>query len=295
MKLQSSACGKCILFGEHSILEGGSALSLPLTQLKIEIEFEEKKENRLEVNFPLQEKDEKIFWSVIHEDFSEFQTQGSYVIKSNLPIGAGLGSSAALCIALNRLFRKNISPQELIERSWKNEFRFHGKSSGIDPTTIVCKKALHFISPSHYSEIKFPQNFNSEYVFILFDSKLRRQTHSIIQQSQSLKDTNPQAWKKAIGELQSFALKAKDFIENNQIISLGSLMNDAHSLLGEIGASNSELNTLQKKILEAGGMGAKLTGAGRGGFLLALFNLKTWNTLKTREDSQLRSFFQLLL
>jgi mevalonate kinase len=296
MKLQqASACGKCILLGEHSILEGGSALALPLKMLKIEISFEAKKENSLTVNFPLQDKDEKLFWSLLREDFSEFNTIGAYNIESSLPIGAGLGSSAALCVALNRLFRKNIYSKELIEKSWLSEFRFHGKSSGIDPTTIVKEKALHFYKPNEFSEIIFPSDFNSKFIFVLFDSKIRRNTHKIIQQSQSLKERDPLLWKETISQLQLLALEAKAALQNNKIQSLGLLMNKAHSLLGELGASNEELNALQYQIINQGAFGAKLTGAGRGGFLLALFELKTWNALKSRKSSEFGSFFELIL
>jgi mevalonate kinase len=296
MKLQqASACGKCILLGEHSILEGGSALALPLKMLKIEISFEAKKENSLTVNFPLQDKDEKLFWSLLREDFSEFNTIGAYNIESSLPIGAGLGSSAALCVALNRLFRKNIDSKELIEKSWLSEFRFHGKSSGIDPTTIVKEKALHFYKPHEFSEIIFPSDFNSKFIFVLFDSRIRRTTQEIVQKSYSLKETNFILWKKTISELQSLVLKAKDNLQKNNIENLGLLLNKAHFLLSDLGVSNEELNSLQSHILKEGALGAKLTGAGRGGFLLALFDLKTWNALKSGKSSEFGSFFELIL
>ncbi len=295
MKYKAEACGKCILLGEHSILEGGSAIALPLSNLKIQILFENKKENSLSVNFPLQEKDENLFWTLLKEDFSEFETQGAYTIKSSLPIGAGLGSSAALCVALNRLFRENINSKELIEKSWKSEFRFHGKSSGIDPTTIVKEKALHFYKPNEFSEIIFPDDFNSKFIFVLFDSKIRRTTQEIVQKTYSLKETNFVLWKKIISELQSFVLEAKDNLQKNKIETLGLFMNKAHFLLSDLGVSNEELNYLQAHILKEGALGAKLTGAGRGGFLLALFDLKTWNALKSRKSSELGSFFELIL
>ena len=295
MEYNASACGKCILLGEHSILEGGSAIALPLANLRIEINFEPGKENNLKINFPLQEKDEKLFWSLLKEDFSEFNTQGTFAIQSSLPIGAGLGSSAALCVALNRLFRKTLTSQELIEKSWKNEFRFHGKSSGIDPTTIVCEKTIHFSNTNDFSEIAFSKDFKSEFTFVLFDSKLRRNTQAIVQQNQSLKETNSQSWKKIIAELQSLVLQSKEAVQKNEIKSLALFMNKSHTLLNEMGVSNNELNALRTRTLEAGALGAKLTGAGRGGFLLALFDLKTWQNLKSREYSKLGSFFELNL
>ena len=72
-------------------------------------------------------------------------------------------------------------------------------------------------------------------------------------------------------------------------------MNEAHQALCELEVSNDELNQLRVQILEAGALGAKITGAGRGGFLLALFDSKTWQSLNSRDHSKLGSFFELNL
>ena len=193
------------------------------------------------------------------------------------------------------MFRKSLSPQELIEKAWKSEFRFHGKSSGIDPTTIATEKAIYFSAPNNFSEIVFPEKFKSQYVFILFDSLLRRSTHYVVQQNKAIQESNPDVRKKTIPELQQLVLDAKNALEKNEIAKLGSCMNKAHLLLSEMGVSNEGLNELQTQTLESGALGAKLTGAGRGGFLLALFDLNTWQSLKTRDNSKLGSFFELQL
>ena len=295
MNLKASACGKCVLFGEHSILEGGGALVLPLINLKFSIDFTAGNKNELLINFPVEEKDKKQFWSLLEEDFKDVNTQGTYTIQSDLPVGAGLGSSAALCVALNRLFRKDLSLQNLIEHSWKNEFRFHGKSSGMDPTSIACEKPLHFTNPHDFSELKFPQSFRSQFIFVLFDSKIRRNTQNIVSQSHTLKETQPKKWSDNILKLQSLVVKGKEAIQTNNTSDLSFFMNEAHQALCELEVSNDELNQLRVQILEAGALGAKITGAGRGGFLLALFDSKTWQSLNSRDHSKLGSFFELNL
>ncbi|MEI7441691.1 MAG: hypothetical protein WCK43_08715, partial [bacterium] len=84
MNLKASACGKCVLFGEHSILEGGGALVLPLANLKITIDFISGNKNELLINFPVEENDKKQFWSLLKEDFKDVNTQGTYTIQSDL-------------------------------------------------------------------------------------------------------------------------------------------------------------------------------------------------------------------
>ena len=143
--LSSQACGKCVLFGEHSILYGSSALALPLKNLRLQISFKAAENEKLilegKENFP---NSEEIFWELLKKDFSDVPYKGEYIIRSQIPLGAGLGSSAALSVALHRLHRPHLSQAELIERSWQSENHFHGKSSGMDPCTIATEKSLCF-------------------------------------------------------------------------------------------------------------------------------------------------------
>ena len=101
---RSQACGKCVLFGEYSILEGGSAVSLPVTSLRLEIEYHPGESRQLsfanQTLGPSLADVERLFWKILETDFQGFSAQGKYTVRSTIPIGAGLGSSAALCVAL---------------------------------------------------------------------------------------------------------------------------------------------------------------------------------------------------
>ncbi len=292
------ASGKCVLFGEYSILHGGIAIALPVPQLSLKISFTPQSKDEIinsENNHspPLTPLAVELFWKLLEKDFADVSFHGKYLIDSNIPLGAGLGSSAALSVALHRLHHKNISHEELVHRSWQSENLFHGKSSGMDPCTIANEKALCFESPTQYHPLKSDLLQNKDFVFVLIDSKIRRSTQSGISKTELFKKENPEGWEKNTKELQELAFKGKEFFESSKVNDLAKCMNRAHEVLRERQVSHPELELLREKLLKDGALGAKLTGAGCGGFLLALFNRTCWNSLKSRQDASAYSFFEL--
>ena len=287
----ASACGKCILFGEHSILEGGSAIALPITDLKLTIHFEPGSKNKLELQTDLQgyadiaPQAEDLLWTLLKRDFADCKTRGNYVIESAIPLGAGLGSSAALTVALNRQFRPNIPLDEMIRRAWQSENLFHGKSSGLDPTTITLEKPIYFRTPMSYSELRVPVSLKKDYVFVLHDSGVRRSTHQTISSAQKLRERERATWEKTIRALQEIVNTAKETFEAGIGPDLAAHMNQAHESLRILGFSNPALEDLRNNLITEGALGAKLTGAGLGGFVLSLFELNRWREFFTRLQS----------
>lgn len=292
--LSSQACGKCVLFGEHSILYGSSALALPLKNLVLQISFKAADQNKLildgKENFP---NSEEIFWELLKKDFSDVSYKGEYLIRSQIPLGAGLGSSAALSVALHRLHRPQITQKELIERSWQSENHFHGKSSGMDPCTIATEKSLCFKNIHDFETLN--DNFlkDENYVFVLVDSKIRRSALSGISLGQKLKEENPTLWGHILKALQVLAVEGKYYFENCKAHQLGDAMNKAHELLQQWGLSHPELELNRNILLENKALGAKLTGAGRGGFLISIFERSSWLAFKSRQDSSRTCFVEL--
>ncbi len=276
--LSSQACGKCVLLGEHSILHGGSALSLPLKKIQLRIEFTPSNSNSLILNesesFP---NAGNLFWELLKKDFSDIACSGHYILKSEIPLGAGLGSSAALSVALHRLHRPQLTRGELIDRAWKSENYFHGKSSGMDPCTIATEKALSFKSPTQFDVLDDVLLKDPRYVFVLADSGVRRSAQSGISIAEKLRDENPQLWNRVLSGLQALVLEGKNYFENSQAELLAEILNKAHALLSEWGLSHPELEKKRKLLLDHGALGAKLTGAGRGGFLISIWERRSWD------------------
>lgn len=293
---KSSACGKCVLFGEHSILYGSTAVTLPLKALQLKISFKAAAKSQLVLEgkekFP---NSESIFWRLIEKDFSDVAAMGEYTIQSQIPLGAGLGSSAALSVALHRLHRPHLKIEELIEHAWKSENFFHGISSGMDPCTIATEKALCFKNIENYSILKDDFLKDERYVFVLVDSKIRRSALSGITLGQKLKDENHTLWESILKGLQDLSLAGRSYFEAGQAPQIGEAMNEAHKLLRDWGLSHPELEKTRNTLMENKAIGTKLTGAGRGGFLISIFERSTWLALKARQNSGTNCFFELAL
>lgn len=290
----SSACGKCVLFGEHSILYGASAITLPLKKIQLKIKYKAAKVRKLILetaqNYP---NSEELFWKLLEKDFSDLPFEGEYKIQSEIPLGAGLGSSAALSVALHRLHRPGIGQDELIQRSWQSENHFHGKSSGMDPCTIATEKSLCFKSVDNYEILKDDFLRDEKHVFVLVDSGIRRSAQSGISQGQQLRESDPSLWEKILKGLQLLAVEGRQYFEKCQALELSQAMNEAHKLLREWGLSHPELEKQRDFLLENNALAAKLTGAGRGGFLISIFERSRWLQLKSRENSGSIRFFEL--
>lgn len=291
--LSAAACAKCVLFGEHSILNGGSALTLPIKKLRLKINFQPGAANELRYSgSPLPADAAQILWKLLATEFADVNSRGQYEIASDIPVGAGLGSSAALCVALERLHRPELAVAELTQRAWHCENLFHGTSSGMDPTTIAHERALYFRSPTDFEPLRDGFLSDPDFIFVLVDSAVRRSAQAGIAHTQKLKTADPELWEKKLGALHALAAEGRALFENSEAHSLGVTMNLAHELLRSWDLSHPALEAEREILLAAGAIGVKLTGAGRGGFLLALFAIDDWRALQTRAAAQ-RNFIEL--
>lgn len=177
---------KLLLFGEFSVLFGSSALTLPLYDYSAKLVLPTQNE-KIDTYSNTQLRN---FWEyLVSKDFEyinlqklgEFINQGLY-LKSDIPQGYGLGSSASLCVAIYKAFGKieMQKPEDLKAMYSQMESFFHGKSSGIDPLAIHFEKPLIIRG----GEINFPDekklSFFKDIHIYLFDSGLSRNSASMI-------------------------------------------------------------------------------------------------------------------
>lgn len=281
----STAPGKTILFGEHAVVYGHPAIAVPVherqAKVKIfpligsqsgQIQFIAP-QIQLEQNY--NEMDKHHPFRIALEQVKNFLDISHYPackihLSSTIPISSGLGSSAAISVALiDALFGfvgYQASASLLSELAYKVEIEFHGTPSGIDNTVIAYRKPVFFQKDK---DIEFI-NLEGDFSIIIADSGISGNTKVAVAgvRERWLKNTNLfDDYFQKIGEIASLA---KIALENGEQENLGHLMKSNQELLRKIGVSHPSLENLIDISLKHGGLGAKLCGGGLGGNIIIL-------------------------
>ncbi len=149
---QTTVHGKWLLAGEHAVLRGNPALVFPIPDKLLTLSFHDAEDNIL-VDFKGSHGPDLqlLFWGVLEHGLDVLQIPikkviGAFKIDSNIPIGAGLGVSAAICTAVTRWFawQKWIDPAQINEFAQKLEHLFHSESSGVDIAGVSAKNGIVF-------------------------------------------------------------------------------------------------------------------------------------------------------
>lgn len=282
-----TAIGKIILIGEHSVVYGEPALAIPFPTTKIKTTIQRKdgpvKLNCFFYEGLLYNAPERLFGltSVIKQvvdSFNEKLENLSVNIESSIPPERGMGSSAAVAVAtirgLYNFFNKPLTNEDLLKWTNISEKIVHGNPSGLDAAIIVGEKPLYYIKGKEF----FPFSFKLDAYLIVADTGQLGQTQEAVSSVRNLMESNPRKGEPLIKELGTLANEAKGFMELNDKVRLGGAMTRAHFLLDKLSVSNKQLNQLVSIALENNALGAKLTGGGRGGCMIALAS--------TREEAE---------
>ena len=275
------AWGKTIFFGEHFVVYGLPAIVAAINNY-IEVNVEKSKKFEIIDNAPrfpgvpiltveMCEKPLRAVMLHLKKEYSEFIDDNFKITFSGtLPIPhGGIGSSAALFVAfaraINEMYQLNLSEQKISEAALEGEKLIHGNPSGIDTTAATLGGTFLF----EQGQV-MPIALKEQIDIVLIDSGKKTDTKKVIEGLGELKKRKPEFVTKIFDEYKKLIEKANIAFINYNLEEIGSLMNENHKLLQELTLSCDELDDAIKIARNAGALGAKLTGTGRGGLALAL-------------------------
>lgn len=274
-----TAHSKLILVGEHAVVHGQPAIAIPFPLIGVESIVEYVPGAiKLDSTFyhgPIDSAPSSLEGIVncIKDTlvFLEMPCQDLMIqIKSSIPPGKGLGSSASVAIAvIKSLFiyaDKEYTEEELLHLANVAETYAHGAPSGIDSLTITSGYPVWFEREQSINYIK-PK---CDFYFIVADTGRMADTRSAIESVAGLLKSAPKRFQAKLERLGAITHQAKDALEKASKHLLGQVLNEAQKELEALGVSDAGLNRLIYFALQEGALGAKLTGGGNGGCIIAL-------------------------
>lgn len=274
MKFSTETYGKWILTGEQAVVRGHPAIVFPLANYRLRLEYHYQS-SPLEIitNSNHQAAIEKLWkkaWLDTPQTELPYGQQGVLSIESNIPIGQGLGASAALCLAISRcVYQFSPSYIPIWEFARNLENLFHGQSSGLDILGSGHEHGIWFKN-SQYHPIQLEWQPN----WLLTHTKKVGKTAQAVAKVQALFKTNK---KKALSldlQMAKSTLLAKQALTlpmekgQNKLIESMQLANDCFLQWGLI---TNDMKTYINRLDALGAMAIKPTGSGGGGFLLSLW------------------------
>lgn len=277
--------GKTILFGEHFVVYGlpalASAIGAKTTAIidRIPRKGYDLIDNRPEVPGYKKEKYEEqqiSIKSVLRFMGVDTEKQGLRItLGGDLICASGVGASAASCVAIARAitdeFKLNWNDTGINEAAYEGEKGYHGTPSGIDNTASTFGGLVYFVKnmkggPNTMDTTKLKNAVE----LVIGSSGITSDTKEVVDAVKKLKDKDPKWFDGIINEYSELVAKGRQALEKFDLPLVGKLMDKNHTLLQEITVSNDVLDSMVVISRKAGALGAKVTGTGRGGNMIAL-------------------------
>jgi mevalonate kinase len=278
----SSAPGKIILFGEHAVVYGYPALAVPVAQVRAKVTVSENSRGGIMIEAPninlsadmSSLSPDHPLVAVINSVFSALSISNppacTIYIQSTIPVASGLGSGAAVSVATIRAlsaFLRNPLPDEQVNAlAFEAEKLFHGTPSGIDNTVVTYAKPVYFIKKKSMKTFHVGRPF----MIMIGGTGISAPTKESVGAVKKLWEADKPRWEKVFSRVGEIVWNARQAIERGDTTELGKLMNVNHSILQEMTVSCAELDQLVEAARKSGALGAKLSGGGRGGNMIAL-------------------------
>ncbi len=281
----ATAPGKIILFGEHAVVYGQPAIAVPVRQVQARAVVQAlpgEKAGRVHIQAPAIQVDARLedlppghpLPATVSETLKELQIERlpacSIRITSTIPVAAGLGSGAAVSVALIRALSAFLGcplPDERVSAvAYEIEKLHHGTPSGIDNTVITYARPVYFVRQQTLQTLALPAPFT----LVIADTGVPSPTSLAVGDVRRLWQAQRGYYDPLFEAIGGLARAARHALESGQPELLGRLMDANHTLLQQLTVSSPELDRLVSAARKAGASGAKLSGGGRGGNMIAL-------------------------
>lgn len=290
------APGKIILCGEHAVVYRRPGIAVPVTQVQARATVEDGAEGQGIIivardlgrvltlqESPSEEATDPLLAAAINT--LEYLGLGlehdlTVTLESTIPIARGLGSGAAVSAAMTKAlaehFSKGLAAEQLSALVYEVEKLYHGTPSGVDNAVIAYRRPVYFVRGRPLETIRVGRPL----LLVIADTGVQSRTKEVVSAVR-------RAWKEAknkyealfdqVGEI---VVRIRRAIEEGNLVQVGQLMDENHRLLSQMGVSSSGLDVLVSAARRHGALGAKLSGAGRGGNMIALVTSETCQQVK---------------
>ena len=301
MKSIASAPGKVILFGEHFVVYGVKAILCSINK-RVTVTAEKTSERKISINSkigklelepdkPISEINSplKPFYYLANKSIENKDSGIRIQIDSEIPLGAGLGSSSACCVAgaaaIFKLFG-DISKEEILKLAIEAERTIFENTSGADCTVCTYGGIMEYDKNKGFKKIEYEPNFQ----LVIINSNIEHSTQSMVSKVKEFENKNKEEFSKLSNLESKLVEDVLKLVKENKIQEIGQKMNQNQEYLENIGISNKEL-TKMIKIGQESSFGAKITGSGGGGCIFALTNESNLqNILKKFKDNNYECF-----
>ena len=284
LEVSASAPGKVILFGEHAVVYGRPAIAAPVSQIRATATCVQSSEiiliaPDLGIKRPLSQtpSDDPLAATIHHfQCAANLPTLPPFTltVSSQIPIASGLGSGAAISAAIIRAMAQFFDLTALATDEWVCDLTYeveklhHGTPSGIDNTVVVYEKPVYFVKgqPNRIETFMVKRPLR----ILIADSGISSKTIEVVSDVRRQWEEKTAVFNQLFDGCATIAIAARSTIAAGNLPQIGRLMTENHRLLQKMTVSAPILDNLVNAAMGAGAMGAKLSGAGRGGNVIAL-------------------------